>query len=435
MLSNVGYKSGIDINGNDVIVGVPIKYAETSKQASLILVNNSQNAVLTAPAIACYITEMTYNRERMQEPNHIDKIHVRERQFDNETNSYTTNQGQGYTVERHMPVPFDLIVNADLWTTSTDQKLQILEQLLVWFNPSFEIQTNNNFIDWTSLSLVELTNLTFSNRSIPINDDTYDVATMTFTIPIWLSPPVKLKKLGVIQTIFANIYDDSGMMNDDIISGVLMSRQYITPTNFGLLILDGKAKLTAPSDIVTNSNDSLTIPTKLGTVLDWHRLVNLYGEIKDGISLLRLTTDEGNDIIGTVSIDPDNVDILNFVIDPDTIPTNTLTAINAIINPLTKGPNSGLPTATIGQRYLLVDDIGNDNNQYPASSWGNIIAKTNDIIEYDGSNWIVSFNAETTNSIAYVTNAFTNIQYKWSGTQWVKSYEGSWAPGLWTLVL
>ena len=431
LLSNVGYKAS-----NDVITGVPVRYAETSRQASQILRNNSANSVLTAPAIACYITDLAYNRDRVQEPNHISKIHVRERAIDEDTNTYTTGQGQGFTIERHMPVPFDLSVNADIWTTSTDQKLQILEQLLVWFNPSFEIQTNSNFVDWTSLSLVELTNITYSSRSIPGGtDDTYDVATLSFNIPIWLSPPVKLKKLGVIQTIFANIYDESGMFNDDIVSGVLMSRQYITPTNFGLLLLDGKAKLIAPSDTISGANNTLDVTNKGGTVLDWDRLVNLYGELKDGISLLRLTTEEGNDIIGTVTRDENNSDTLLFDVDPDTIPTNTLSAINAIINPLTKGPGHGLPAATNGQRYLLVDDIGNSSNSQSASAWGNLVAHTNDIVEYNGSAWIVSFDSENVSSQAYVTNGFTNIQYKWTGSSWVKSYEGTWAAGTWTLVL
>ena len=79
------------------------------------------------------------------------------------------------------------------------------------FNPDFEIQKSDNYIDWTSLSYVELTGITFSSRSIPVGADTeIDVATMTFSMPIWLSPPVKVKKLGVVQKIIMSIYDDSG---------------------------------------------------------------------------------------------------------------------------------------------------------------------------------------------------------------------------------
>ena len=97
-----------------------------------------------------------------------------------------------------------LIFNHSIFSTNTN--LQILEQILYLFNPDFEIQKSDNYIDWTSLSYVELTGITFSSRSIPVGADTeIDVATMTFSMPIWLSPPVKVKKLGVIQKIIMSI--------------------------------------------------------------------------------------------------------------------------------------------------------------------------------------------------------------------------------------
>lgn len=436
LFSGFAYKAGVDANGNTMIRNIPVKYAETNRQASFILRDNSLSSMLAIPSMACYINGLTYNRERVQEPNHVSKVHIRERQYDLDTNSYTTNQGQGYTVERLMPVPFDLSMVVDIWTSSIDQKLQILEQLLVWFNPSMEIQTSNNFVDWTSLSLVELTDVSFSSRTIPVGvEDQYDIATLTFNIPIWITPPAKVKKLGVIQTIMANIYDESGALNEDIVSGELLSRQYITPTNFDLLLIDGVARLLAPSDTVSASNNSLNVPDKLGSDLSWDRIISLYGELKDGISQLRLTKDDGTDIIGTVSRDPLDVNLLNFEVDPDTISTNTLDAVNAIINPLTKAPGHGLPAASVGQRYLLVDDIGNAVNEYPAAAWGNIVALANDIISYDGSVWAVSFDSSNHNNEEYMTNSFTNIQYKWTGNQWNKSYEGEWASGSWTIVI
>jgi hypothetical protein len=109
-----------------------------------------------------------------------------------------------------MPTPFTLQMTADIWTTNVDQKLQILEQLLVLFNPSMEIQTNSNFIDWTSLSLVELTGMVFSSRSIPQGlEQDIDVATLNFSSPIWLTTPAKVKKLGIITQIITNMFADS----------------------------------------------------------------------------------------------------------------------------------------------------------------------------------------------------------------------------------
>jgi hypothetical protein len=37
--------------------------------------------------------------------------------------------------------------------------------------------------------------------------------------------------------------------------------------------------------------------------------------------------------------------------------------------------------------------------------------------------------------VEYVTNITTSIQYRWTGTEWVKSYEGLYPGGEWSLVL
>ena len=123
-----------------------------------------------------------------------------------------------------------------------------------------------------------------------------------------------------------------------------------------------------------------------------------------------------------------------FSIDSDTIPANTLTAVKKIINPLTyaaTGPQNG-------DRYLITDQIGDSTNTIDASTWGNLIASINDIIEYNSttSKWGVVFDASNPDSTQhYVTNTNTGIQYRFNGTDWVKSYEGIYAQGKWTLVL
>ena len=76
--------------------------------------------------------------------------------YDDNNKEYLNTQGKNYTVERMMPTPYTLNVTADIWSTNTEQKLQIMEQILMLFNPSLEIQTTDNYVDWTSLSVVNL---------------------------------------------------------------------------------------------------------------------------------------------------------------------------------------------------------------------------------------------------------------------------------------
>jgi hypothetical protein len=118
----------------------------------------------------------------------------------------------------------------------------------------------------------------------------------------------------------------------------------------------------------------------------------------------------------------------------DTMPVNTLEAINAIINPLNVEVDSGLLTPATGTRYLLTDNIGDDSNQY-YSAWGTIVAQENDIIEYTGSVWTKVFDSANSNEIEYITNTNTNVQYRWTGSEWVKSVEGVYRGGEWSLII
>ena len=164
ILSNFSVETGRGTDGAINLRAVPVVYGDPTRQVANIIRNNSENALQYTPKIACFVRELNYDRERMQNPYHIEKQHLRERNFNEATNQYDNQLGAGYTVEKVMPSPFRLEVSADIWSSNTDQKLQILEQILYLFNPDFEIQKSDNYIDWTSLSYVELTNISFSSR-------------------------------------------------------------------------------------------------------------------------------------------------------------------------------------------------------------------------------------------------------------------------------
>ena len=88
---------------------------------------------------------------------------------------------------------------------------------------------------------------------------------------------------------------------------------------------------------------------------------------------------------------------------------------------------------------MLVEDIGDTDNTVPSSAWGTLVAKANDIIEYNGTTWVVLFDAsQNSDTLIYQRNTYSNqsqIQYKWNGVQWVKSFEGEYRAGSWRIVL
>ena len=438
IFSNFQVEYGRDSSGAPTYTRIPVRYGDASKQASVIMADNSANKMPNTPMMTFYITAMDYARDRMQDPTFVDKKVFRQRSWDDTTQTYEQTQGNAFTVERIMPVPYNLTINLDIWTSNTTMKLQILEQVLTLFNPSLEIQSTDNYIDWTSLSVVELTGTNWSSRSIPMGTETaIDITTLTFSLPIWISPPARVTKMGVVHKIIASVFDADGdardaLLNDDLLLG---TRQKITPFGYQVVLVNNQLQLLKHNDIEANE-DTLN-PAEIQTsTADWPSLVDVYGELRSGISQVRLTIPgTESEVVGTVALHPSDDSILLFTIDADTTPTNTLTAVTAVIDPLTSGPGAGLAAAVSGQRYLLLEAIGDADNTDASDAWGGIVASANDIIEYDGSNWTVSFDASANDTKQYVSNLTTSIQYKWDGTSWTKSYQGLYPGGEWSLVL
>ena len=354
--------------GDGTLVRVPVMYGDQDRQAASIINNNSENKVLSAPRIAVYITDLDMDKDRLADSSYVGKVHVRERAVD-EFGNYTSEQGDNYTIERLMPTPYKLSLKADIWCTNTDQKLQILEQILMLFNPSLEIQTTDNYIDWTSLSVVDITDVTFSSRTIPTGTATdIDVASIALQTPIWISPPAKVKRLGVTTNIIANLLGGLGDANPGYIDGLgvdpltgyqnvsaPITHQGISIGNFNIEVVDGKIRL------VSHENNA-------GGYLSWSMLIDQHpGAYQAGLSKIYLRQPNGSFVVGYVTVNPMDNTILIVNWDADTYPVNSLIpsnyrsslgTFNAVIDPLKTAPGHGLPPAVTGTRYLILDNIG-----------------------------------------------------------------------------
>ena len=437
IFSNWQVTKGKDPAGNDIVVRVPVMYGDSSRQAATIMSNNSASNMPSAPLITFYISGLEYDQKRTQEPTFIDKVSVRQRSYNQETQSYETTQGQAFTIERAMPVPYTLRVTIDFWTSNYNQKLELVEQLATLFNPSLEIQSTDNFIDWTSLSVVYQDGLTWSSRSIPQGTgNPIDVLSWKFYMPIWLSAPIKMKKLGVVNKIIASIFQGNALTDVQDNDLLLGTRQKITPYGYKVLLLNNTLQLLPANEPFDPPNVDLSASININSTLNWTSLLNVYGTIRPGISQIWLQNPYmDTDIVGTIVVDPLDDRILIFNIDVDTLPQNTLVPVDSVINPIVVGPNAGLPGPTHGKRYLLVDDIGSDGDSTIA--WGTVVAKANDIVEFDANTmqWFVSFDSAQVTSIEFVTNLTTNIQYRYFQGEWMKSYEGFYEQGDYSIVI
>ena len=420
------YESGVGAGGTKTLRTFPVSLAGKNRQVGHILRNGSENTMLSTPRITCEMIDIQQSSERRQTPNHVSTVNIFERAIDPATKRYTGELGKTYTVERFMAIPYDITMRVNIWTSNEQQKHQFMEQVLVLFNPSIDIQTGDNPIDWTSLTIVELESVTWSNRELPIGtEDDIEIATLTFKMPIWLTPPAKIKRQNIIHQIITNI----GEMNKNYVgdqaggynfsSNDLHTRVIVTPGDHQVRVdvenINGQRALVATllsqeghtlipewqhlsqDDIYyyQGSDDKMhrRTPGEVDAFLhnkvyDWKPLLQRQGQYRQGVSQFRLKTtdnmdDHESDIIGP--FDFYNVVENKIIWAPDfeTMPTKTLETISGVLDlspvstpiykegdPHVELPisvphwpgNGSLPEAVDKQRYLLASDLYHDPN-------------------------------------------------------------------------
>jgi hypothetical protein len=423
--SGFQYKTGSSGGNPPVEMLVPCRMATTNRVVANIMRNQSENTLLTVPMITVWQTALTGTPDRLQNRSYVDSRQVVEREIVN--NIYTENDGRRYTVDRIMPLPFEMKIQIDIWTSNLSQKYQLSEQILTAIYPSFDIQNSQNALDWSALTTAYVEDINYSSRSIPIGtSDEIDVMTITLRIPIWLSPPAKIKQQKIINQIITNINDTARVPG-------LIYDSHAGNTYVQIIVTPEEQHISVSNGVITYiQKEGQTDPT--GNAYVWSTFLKQYGELRPSSSELTLltTTDiNGPGVTGTFQIDPSNALNLLWQIDPSTLPANTLPAVNAIINPVLNYPGDGsLPAAVDGQRYLLVHDIGN------SVAWGTLSARYGDIIQYNVSlsRWVVSFSAFGSPP-QYVVNLQSGRQLKWTGSEWMLALDGVYGPGYWRLRL
>lgn len=433
MLGGLQVKTGIGTDGTAQFRQVPARWGEPSKMVAQLIRQNSENTLLYTPLMSVHITTITTAPDRRQNPTHVDTTLVDEREFDEDTETYTTQLGDRFTVKRHMPVPYNFTFQLDIWTSNQDQKMQILEQLMMLFNPSIDLQTSDNALDWTAITFAQMEDtITWTSRSVPVGtDDPIDISTMSFMIPYWINPPAELTRRKAIETIVTNINAVDELPIDDTDfaweQGDMLLQSIITPGNH-VLEVNGNELI-----LLGQGGTELDID---GNVFSWNTLLtqyNDYSEQNDNILIVKRKFGDPDGVSGTIELHPTEVNKLIWDIDPTTLPVDTLAPVDAIVDPQDSYPGTGLPAAAIGQRYLIVDDIGS-----LGSIWGSVAAKTNSIIEYDGADWIISFDSDGNDALIQqvVTNTFTGKQLRWSpdDNDWGFAVDGLYNPGTWKII-
>ena len=149
-------------------------------------------------------------------------------------------------------------------------------------------------------------------------------------------------------------------------------------------IADTAEVIITPNDLyVQITGGSAVLINNQNLTQKWADIIEMQGELRSTSKLkLNISNDtdsELNMVTGTIAALPGSDTTLVFTLDADTLPSNTLTAVDKIIDARANFPGDGtLAAAAIDQRYLITEDTSASG----FSNW-NVDASANDIIQYD----------------------------------------------------
>ena len=141
IFNNINIKR-TDSSGNPLqTIRVPLSYAPKEKflarldqQASLT--GDDSSVAITLPRMSFDITGYSYDPPRKLNKNH-------------KLSNVTTNSDTTKLNTQYSPVPYDVSISLNVFTANSDDGLQIVEQILPYFQPDYTVTT----VSYTHLTL------------------------------------------------------------------------------------------------------------------------------------------------------------------------------------------------------------------------------------------------------------------------------------------
>lgn len=193
----MGIFSGLTIQSarDSSTITVPIHYGSPDRVYSAITSGTTQNNLIRLPAMTAHLIGIAKaeGRKGVGTSYSVPTMPAGG-QFPNDVRNLT----------RTMPVPYTLTISLSIMTSNTDSMMQILEQILVLFEPQLTIQINDDFFDWAGQTDVILEAMSLDETWPRNSDRNTMLATLNFTMPIWIGLN-GTKRNDVIQSIMLRV--------------------------------------------------------------------------------------------------------------------------------------------------------------------------------------------------------------------------------------
>lgn len=202
-----------DVSNKESLIPVTIHYGNHDRVVAALMADNTQNKPIRLPLMTAYMQGLDVATDLMH------GIGVERR------NTYVPTGGllpdDARVVHQRAPVPYKLTAQLGIYASNTDQHFQILEQILMLFDPQLTVQTSDAPFDWTRLTTVKLTSVSIDQQH-PIGTDRRIIqSTLMFEMPVYLGTPADVRRDFIKQiNIRLGLIDKAIEESGDIVSAL-----------------------------------------------------------------------------------------------------------------------------------------------------------------------------------------------------------------------
>lgn len=204
-----------DSNSASNLIEVPIVYGSRDRVVSHIFSEQTQNKMIKLPVMSAQIISIDLARDRLAGQGQERKEVKLKR------GGVIPDDLQQHTMLK--PVPYEIQMELSINTSNTDHHFQILEQILILFNPSIQIQVSDTYGNQQSHLEVFLQSIGLEENYPAGTDNRIMSSIITFAYVMYLASPVNLRNeiIKEIQLRIAAVTDTTTIDVENIVPFVV----------------------------------------------------------------------------------------------------------------------------------------------------------------------------------------------------------------------
>lgn len=175
-----------DYDSQTDFITVPVKMGSIDRVVGAIMAGNTQNKSIRVPMLATNMMGIEPVWDMVKGSNQVS------RRVSWPVGSALPEGGK--VIYKYVPHPYWLKMELAIIASNEYQHQQMIEQILLLFNPDLQIQISDGFADWTKISHVELVDVGLDTPYPSETDRRLITTTINFKVLCYLSPPVNIKE-------------------------------------------------------------------------------------------------------------------------------------------------------------------------------------------------------------------------------------------------